>query len=111
MSDDENGDQVRLDFSRFHPTDHLPWDKRCAELPGGWRTHLLYLWRYRWKEAVEWCALWPAYLVLCRLETHRTRTWHNGTTGFTVLCEYCGYRREARKDEEYPLPGRRQPSE
>jgi len=49
---------VKLDFSRFHPLDHRPWEcwqrNRWAPMYGKTWTHLKYWWMYKrpgaWKE-------------------------------------------------------------
>jgi hypothetical protein len=52
-----------LDFSEFHPLDHLPGSARCRELPGGIRNHLAMAWEYKWRREV-------AVQTLCRIGRH-----------------------------------------
>lgn len=41
-------DPDKLDFSQWHPYDHLPLSKRCREHYGGFRRHMWLLWRFKW---------------------------------------------------------------
>ena len=41
-----------MDFSRFHPLDHLP-GPACRGLPGGFWLHLRYGWIFLWAPAIR----------------------------------------------------------
>lgn len=64
----------RLDFSLFHPQDHLAWDSRCRTLPGGGRRHLRDWWDYRFEYRPDQIA----GRLACRLlKRHDYReSWH-----------------------------------
>lgn len=52
---------AKLDFSRFHPLDHYPWQYMCKDYYGGWRIHMQYWWDLMAKDLLrKWflCPLW-----------------------------------------------------
>lgn len=78
-----------IDFSQAHFLDHPLW--RCGKGPhqyGGWRTHLRYAWRYRWRSDI-------LAATTCRFGRHRpTRAFkRQGPRSIPlVLCTHCGKR-------------------
>lgn len=72
---------VDLDFSEFHPLDHLPW--QCGGLPGGWRKHVALAWEFKWHP-------WLVAQTACRLGRHQMINWfaQDGTFA-NRSCEYC----------------------
>lgn len=59
----------KLDFSQFHPLDHMPFTSECRGYYGGGKGHFLLLWEYRWRRRIithtlcqinhhEWCDGW-----------------------------------------------------
>lgn len=80
--DEDGPPRIReLDFSEFHPLDHLPASAYCRSLPGGIRRHLAYGWQYKWPTQL-------GRMTLCRVGWHRwTKGWHHDEP--CVLCRNC----------------------
>lgn len=81
-----------IDFSEFHPTgDHWPFTRYCRTYFGGGRLHLVYAWRYHWRDQI----LWPWHWLQCRRGRHapvsgtRRPTPSDPWEAFTE-CVYCG---------------------
>lgn len=84
-----NFTDATLDFSDFHDLMHPLW--RCSGYGrGGWRTHIIYYWRYIGSER------WRARTV-CHLGRHRWVVWYSRDPddadqmiGSDVACRDCG---------------------
>lgn len=77
-----------LDFSRFHPLDHWPWQARCRQFYGGPRYHVVIAWEYRHRENLRY--YWHRW-VACRFGSHIFTCWskpHTGEHGKNCLA--CG---------------------
>jgi hypothetical protein len=70
-----------LDFSEFHPIDHLPATARCRSLPGGTRRHISLAWDYKWPTQIK-------RATLCRLGRHQWMPgWHGEQP--CMVCRNC----------------------
>lgn len=96
-------DDMKLDFSQFHPLDHNLWE--CRGYPGGRQRHLSFRWEYMWRPAlrVHWRHLtgrhaWEA--AACRdpkvagdfgqPPAHGRKAMEADGWLFSVSCEGCG---------------------
>lgn len=104
--------KMKLDFSKFHPLDHAPWESRCRELYGGWRVHLKYWWAFKGRED-----LFSPILsrTTCKVGLHQMQPWWRGEPGKMpdfktdtptgYACRWCSHSTRTPNDQEETTEG------
>jgi hypothetical protein len=59
-----NIDPKKIDFSQFHPFDHIPGGTRCFALYGGPKQHMKLSWEFYWSSELR-------RVTLCRIGRHK----------------------------------------
>lgn len=98
-------EEIKLDFSQWHPLDHWPGSARCRGFFGGWPHHLRIAWLYHRKWQLQSFLLRHS---LCLIGRHTYRIWVMGgkypfkpdaTAKFIAVCFGCNKERPATKEE------------
>lgn len=83
---------LALDFSRFHPLDHVVGTLRCRSCYGGIRYHLALLWEYKCSDAVFWL---PRRLFKCPFGRHQLLKSQR-----SAFCSVCRFKRPLNAKEQ-----------
>lgn len=76
-----NTEDMKLDFSEFHPLDHPLWS--CRGYPGGRKQHIKYKWEFMWRPRVR-------ALTRCKVGLHsEVQCWAPRDKKTRTVCADC----------------------